>query len=95
MSKWKGLKQYEGLLWKVHNNNLFSFKPDDDELVQSVYYLNSKNKSNAFVTYSKIGEGKPTIICEGDESTCKAYWEALCDQRVDPKMSCSATFTIS
>ena len=95
MNKWQGYKKYDSLLWKVHNHNLFSFKPDNDEIVQSVYYLNSKNRSNAFVTYSEIGQDKPTIVCEGDESTCKAYWDALCDERVDPKMGCSASFTIT
>ena len=95
MSKWQGLKQYEGLLWKVHNNNLFSFKPDDDEIVQSVYHLNTKNKDKSFITYHEIAQGKPTIICEANDTTCKEYWDSLCDKRVDPKMHCSMSLQMT
>ena len=93
-NKWSDYKQYEGLIWKVHNYNLFSFKPDDDDIVQSVFYLKLAG-NRSYVSFQEIGMKKPDIIFEGTEESCKEHWEGLCDARMDPKMLCTASFRIN
>ena len=97
MSKWKDYKLYDGLVWKIHNHNLFGFKPDDDDIAQKVYYLR-RNGENSQVEFSQLeedGNVSNKIILENSEKACKVFWDALGDERVDPKMVCSATFQIS
>lgn len=99
MDKYKGMIRYNGLVWRTYNSSLFGVKPDNDDIVQEVYNIRPDNKdaSKFSVTFSKLekdGNVSDKIIHTGTREECQKYIDRLADERVDPKMTCYASFTI-
>ena len=113
--KYKDIKRYDGLVWRVFNFTLFGVDPVDDDIVQASFNiypqakliekgLRKQNYSSIThpdtfgVVYSKFEPDNTVsekVVLVGSRERCERKLDTLADERVDPKMVCYQSFSIS